>query len=73
MMDVTKKFILKNKICEKIERAKFLKNIEIVTDRLHFKNHPDKWCKENCNPDKIETLDGQNTVICESFNFWLSG
>jgi hypothetical protein len=28
----------------------------IVMDRMHFKGHTDKWCREHCNPDDIEEL-----------------
>ena len=28
----------------------------IAIDKMHFKGHVDEWCKQNCNPYKLEQL-----------------
>ena len=36
--------------------------MDMVVDKLHFRNHVDKCCKENCNPyDRID-LDRVNAI-----------
>ena len=30
--------------------VKYLRDIEYVVDKFHFKNHTDRWCKLNCIP-----------------------
>ena len=32
--------------------------MKMVVDRFHFKGHVDRWCQENCNPDKCDELKG---------------
>ena len=32
---------------------------------MHFRNHVDKWCKKNCNPEDAPQLKKINTEICE--------
>ena len=49
----------KNNITKKI--AEMSKHV----DKFHFRNHVDKWCQENCNPDKVGALKGVNTQVCE--------
>ena len=49
----------KNNITKKI--AEMGKHV----DKFHFRNHVDKWCQENCNPDKVGALKGVNTQVCE--------
>lgn len=34
-----------------------LADMDYRSDRFHFKNHVDLWCRANCNPDHSETLD----------------
>ena len=38
--------------------SKKLSEIDMVVDKLHFRNHVDKWCKENCNPYDRKDLEG---------------
>lgn len=42
--------------------AKFIAQLHIVIDRMHFKGHIDEWCKQNCNPDSFSDLD--NVRMC---------
>ena len=50
--------------------AKFLASIIMVVDKMHFKNHVDKWCKQNVNPNKVKEFDNLNTEACEqTFKF----
>jgi hypothetical protein len=51
-----KKFACNPKRNEKTDTAKRLSKMDIVCDRFHFKNHVDRWCKQNCNPHKCEKL-----------------
>ena len=30
--------------------AKKIKEMSLVCDKFHFRNHVDRWCKANCNP-----------------------
>jgi len=66
-----KKFLNKRKF--KTERGIALSLKKHFLDKLHFSNHIDKWCLENCNPYNERALDKVNTVVCEQFNFWLGG
>ena len=68
-----KKFIEKNQISRKSERAIVLDKTKILIDKFHINNHTDKWCLKNCNPNNEVLLDKVNTVVCEEINFWLSG
>ena len=34
------------------ETTQRMVNMAMVVDKFHFKNHVDKWCKNNCNPYK---------------------
>ena len=45
--------------------GKFLASIKIAVDRMHFKNHVDKWCRKNLDPDKIVEFKKLNTEACE--------
>ena len=52
--------------------SKNLGEMDMVVDKLHFRNHVDKWCKENCNPyDRID-LDGVNAITVLSAMLILS-
>ena len=33
-----------------------MSHMEMIIDKLHFKNHVDKWCKVHCNPYDCEEL-----------------
>ena len=59
-----------NKFKRDSQRAQLLLQRTIVCDRFHFLLHKDKWCKENCDPDKIKELIGINTSVCEETNLW---
>lgn len=52
--------------------SKKLSEIDMVVDKLHFRNHVDKWCKENCNPYDRKDLEGVDTEICEQTFAWLT-
>eukprot|EP00732_Lithocolla_globosa_P002909 Lithocolla_globosa_v1_NODE_2087_length_2166_cov_20.599057.p1 type:complete len:117 gc:universal NODE_2087_length_2166_cov_20.599057:1769-1419(-) len=43
-----------------------------MVDRLHFKNHIDKWCKENMNPANVPGIEFLSTESCENTFVWLS-
>ena len=36
--------------------------MDMVIDKMHFRNHVDKWCKANCNPYDRSELDGVSNV-----------
>ena len=38
--------------------SKKLGGMDMVVDKLHFRNHVDKWCKDNCNPYDRDDLEG---------------
>lgn len=35
-----------------------LANMDVVIDKMQFRNHVDNWCKANCNPYDHRDLDG---------------
>ena len=35
-----------------------LANMDVVIDKMQFRNHVDNWCKANCNPYDHGDLDG---------------
>jgi hypothetical protein len=41
---------------QKTPTAKLIAAVPTVIDRLHFKNHVDPWCYQNCNPNSFEAL-----------------
>ena len=43
----------------------FAEDVRKNIDRFHFGNHVDKWCIENCDPNKVRELDMVNTEVCE--------
>ena len=38
--------------------ANKLSAMDMVVDKMHFRNHVDRWCKANCNPYDRSDLDG---------------
>ena len=38
-------------------------NLNIVIDKMHFKGHIDSWCKEYCNPNAFEILNGVSPCV----------
>lgn len=57
-----KKYATNPKRCDLTQTSKRLKNMEIVVDKFHFKNHVDTWCKRNCNPYKCSKLDNVSNL-----------
>ena len=47
---------------QQTETVKFISNLNIVIDKMHFKGHVDSWCKTHCNPYTFDIL---NNVIFE--------
>lgn len=45
-----KKFAQNPVRCELTQVAKRMKEMTMVCDKFHFRNHVDTWCKANCNP-----------------------
>ena len=35
----------------------------MVVDKMHFRNHVDKWCRSNCNPYDRVDLEGVNINV----------
>ena len=44
--------------------SKRLGKIDMVVDKLHFRNHVDRWCKANCNPHDRNDLHGGSVCLC---------
>ena len=44
--------------------SKRLGKIDMVVDKLQFRNHVDLWCKPNCNPDDQNEL--REVCVCLS-------
>ncbi len=40
--------------------SKKMSKMEIVSDRFHFRNHVDPWCKKWCGPDACAQLQKVN-------------
>lgn len=36
--------------------ASQLASVDYAVDRMHFKGHIDPWCREHCDPHKLQTL-----------------
>jgi hypothetical protein len=65
-----KKFIVNPVRSGKSVYAKFLSNLIIVVDKMHFANHVDKWCRRNVNPYTNDLFKNINTEACEqTFQF----
>lgn len=55
---------------QKTAAGKFLASLTMVVDKMNFKNHVDKWCKQNVNPHKVPEFCNLNTEACEqTFKF----
>ena len=50
----------------------YLSTAEIFCDILHFGNHIDTWCIQNCNPSQCESLIDVNTETCKHIFSWMS-
>lgn len=64
---------LKRAVMKKKALYPLLFQKEIKIDRFHFKNHKEKWCKDNMDPDKSIHLKGVNTEVMEQAFAWLKG
>jgi len=53
-----KRFSTNSSRCKQTETSKKIASMKMVVDRFHFKGHVDRWCQENCNPDKCDELKG---------------
>ena len=45
------------------QTAQFLSQVEIVIDKMHMAEHVDKWCRDNCDPNKLSDLDKVKLVM----------
>ena len=43
--------------------SKGLGKMDMVVDKLHFRNHVDRWCKANCNPHNRSELHGVSLCV----------
>ena len=43
--------------------AERLGEMDMVVDKMHFRNHVDSWCKANCNPYDLSDLDGVSSNL----------
>jgi hypothetical protein len=50
---------------QKTISGKFIASLKMVVDKMHFKNHVDKWCRQNVNPHKVPEFNNLNTEACE--------
>ena len=51
----------------------FVKKLELVCDRFHWRNHTGEWCKRNVNPKNSTKLGPKtNTEAAENTFVWLS-
>lgn len=50
---------------QKTAAGKFLASLTMVVDKMHFKNHVDKWCKQNVNQHKVPEFYNLNIEACE--------
>jgi hypothetical protein len=65
-----KKFVMNPIRKSKTLASKLLSDLTIVVDKMHFKNHTDKWCRLNVNPNKVEAFKNLNTEACkQTFSF----
>lgn len=62
-----KKFCMNPKRSEVSIVSKKLSQMDMVVDKLHFRNHVDKWCKANCNPYDRNELEGVSLINCDFF------
>ena len=58
-----KKFCTNPVPCNIISVSKKLADLDMVVDKMHFRNHVDRWCKSNCNPYDRQDLDGVNKYL----------
>ena len=63
-----KRFIMRRKENTNLDA---IRQLNLVVDKMHFKNHVDKWCKKNVNPFSNSIFNGINTQVCEQTFSWL--
>jgi len=51
--------------------AEKLASLSIYVDKLHIKGHTGPWCLENCDPRKVDDLEGVCGNIYTSIHFSL--
>ena len=56
MMMHLKKFAQNKKRCYLTATSEKMAAMKILCDRFHFKNHVDRWCKNNCYPNEFDDL-----------------
>ena len=49
--------------------SKFIAQLKIVIDRMHFQGHVDDWCKRNCNPNNFPDLEHVRGIDNHLFTF----
>ena len=49
--------------------AERLATMDMVIDKMHFRNHVDNWCKANCNPYDRKDLDGVSYLVIKCYIF----
>lgn len=37
--------------------------MDMMVDKMHYRNHVDSWCKANCNPYDRSNLDGASSHL----------
>ena len=56
-----KKYAMNTKTANHTTTSVRVASMNIVINKMHFRGHSDKWCKENCNPHKFVDLGKVNT------------
>ena len=63
-----KRFIMRRKENTSLDAKR---QLNLVVDKMLFKNYDDKWCKKNVNPFSNSTFNDINTQVCEQTFSWL--
>lgn len=58
-----RKFVQSAKRRKLTPTAEKLASLSIYVDKLHIKGHTDPWCLENCDPRKVDDLEGVCTHV----------
>ena len=51
------------------KRAQIFESKNFIVDRLHIRGLVDPLCQEYCHPDKIPTMKGGHSMVCEQTNY----
>jgi hypothetical protein len=62
----------KNSFAQETSANKRIVGLEILCDKLHYRNHIDPWCRKNTNPYKNSVANSTNTEVCEQIFSWLA-